>query len=225
MTHSSEGIEGNEQDLPVGGIEQDLLLLIAHQGAIPLDQLARFPIGAPAGAPAPALGDVEAAKAVDRLAAAGLVIRQDILADEPPWIWLTRSGTKASETGLCHFVPTPGALARLRATNEVRLHLAAKAPHARWTSYRVLRRTGFHGAAAPLPRAAIEIDGERHAIEVRVNARNMPYFREMVENRLAEYDAVIVFCRPGNRTAHERLVRRHGWRQVIVRNIPSGEGQ
>lgn len=206
MTHSSQGIEG---------IERDLLVLIAHQGAIPLDQLARFR--------GHSIADAE--QTVSDLAAGGLVTRQEILADEPPWIWLTRSGTKASGTGLCHFVPTPGALARLRATNEVRLHLAAKAPNARWSSYRVLRRSGFNGAAVPLPRAAVEIDGERHAIEVRVNARNMLYFREMVESRLADYDAVIVFCRPGNRTAHERLVRRHGWRQVIVRTIPSGDGQ
>jgi hypothetical protein len=190
--------------------EHRILVTLAHQGAMPIDQFARFFDYSPAAAE----------EAVAQLVSRRYATCREFLADEPPWIWLTGRGARVSGTGLCHYSPTPGSLARLRAVNEVRLLLAKQAPHARWTGYRVLR--GRKGAAAPLPRAVVEVDGERHAIEVRANNCNLPYFREMVESRLADYDAVVVFCPERIRAVHERLVRRHGWRRVVIRTFPGG---
>lgn len=69
--------------------EQQLLRLVSEQGAVPLDQLARFL-------------DVEEAQAarmgwhlVDR----GLAVCRPVLHGEPPWLWPTFRGNRASGTG------------------------------------------------------------------------------------------------------------------------------
>ena len=68
------------------------------------------------------------------------------LMDEPHWVWLTYRGVRLSGTGFRPSQPTPGAMVRIRAINEVRLHIARRAPEARWVSGRsVLREQGHQG--------------------------------------------------------------------------------
>ncbi len=57
-------------------------------------------------------------------------------------------------------------MARMRAVNEVRLHIARRAPEARWICARsIVREQGMRGYR---PNAVVEVGGERHAILVRL---------------------------------------------------------
>jgi hypothetical protein len=190
--------------------ERQILAPLSHQGAMPFDQFVRFFD----------YSSAEAEEVIAHIVSCGYAQSREILTDEPAWIWLTGPGTRVSGTGLSPFELLPGSIARLRAINEVRLHLAQTAPHACWTSQRCLRR--IHGGQVRVPSAMIEIEGERHAIEVRVNPYNLPYVAAMIEARLAEYDAVICFAPPRVCRLLERLRARHGWREVLIRNLPGG---
>ena len=112
--------------------EFELLRLIAEQGAIPFDQLARF-----AGCEEP-----QAARLAKHLFKAGFADYGRFLYDEPPWIWLSGRGMRLSGTGFACLRPRVGAMGRMRAVNEIRLHIAARAPEARWLCSRSVVRAG-----------------------------------------------------------------------------------
>ena len=69
--------------------EFELLRLIAEQGAIPFDQLARF-LGADAG---------QAESVVKHLTEVGYADYGRFLHDEPHWAWLSCRGARLSGTG------------------------------------------------------------------------------------------------------------------------------
>jgi hypothetical protein len=189
--------------------EQRLLRLVSEQGAIPFDQLARFL----------AIEERQAARVGWHLAERGFATCRPVLHGEPPWLWLNSRGSRLSGTGLAHFKPTGHALTRIRAVNEVRLHITTRAPAARWICGRVVRREqGFRGAA---PQAVVEVDGERHALVVRPgNTGNVAQERARIEPLLARYNAVITFGSPRVRTALGRLACRYGYRNLVLRPIP-----
>ena len=61
-------------------------------------------------------------------------------------------------------------MARMRAVNEVRLHIARRAPEARWICGRsVVREQGTRGYR---PNAVVEIGAERHAILVHLRVHD-----------------------------------------------------
>lgn len=189
--------------------EFELLRLIAEQGAIPFDQLARF------------LGceDDQAARLARHLSKSGFADYGRFLHDEPHWIWLTGRGVRLSATGLHHQAPKVGAMARMRAVNEVRLHIAGRAPEARWICGRsIVREQGIHGYR---PNAVVEIGRERHAIVVRLRTQAEERERAIIETHMARYDAVIAFCAPASRRRLERMAAKRHWPKLIVRNIPA----
>ena len=164
--------------------EFDLLRLIAEQGAIPFDQLARF------------LGceDEQAARIAKHLHKAGFADYGRFLHGEPHWVWLSARGARLSGTGLHYRLPKVGAMARARAVNEVRLHIARRAPEARWVCGRsIVREQGVRGYR---PNAVVEIGRERHAILVRLRVQSEERERAILETHMARYDAVIAFCAP-----------------------------
>ena len=193
---------------------RDLLALICEQGAVPLDQLARF-LGS----------DPErAALVAARLCDAKYARRAPLLADEPDWIWLTESGTRLSRAGFKSYLPAPGALARLRAINEARLRVEGGAPHAHWVGWRTLRRE-LRGAGL-IPDAVVEIGGERHAIEVELTRRKRKGDAvRMVQHRSANYDAVVCFCVAKTRRYYERLAAENHWPKLLVRELPNSAAE
>jgi len=144
--------------------EFELLRLIAEQQAIPFDQLARF-IGCE---------PEQAARVAKHLFKSGFADYGRFLHDEPHWVWLSGRGARLSGTGLHHRLPRVGAMARMRAVNEVRLHIAARASQARWVSGREQRERAIlethmarHDAViafcAPSPRKRLErLAAEHH---------------------------------------------------------------
>lgn len=193
---------------PLEPWEFELLRLIAEQGAIPFDQLARF-IGC---------GDDQAARVARHLSKSGFADYGRFLHDEPHWIWLTGRGVRLSGTGLHHRLPKVGAMARMRAVNEVRLHIAARAPEARWICGRsVVREQGMHGFR---PNAVVEIGRERHAILIKRRPQLAVRERDILETHMARHDAVIAFCTPATRKQLERLAAAHHWPKLVIRDIP-----
>ena len=189
--------------------EFELLRLIAEQGAIPFDQLARF-LGA---------DERQAANVVKHLTKVGYADYGRILHDEPHWAWLTGRGARLSATGFAARRPKVGAMARMRAVNEVRLHIAARAPEARWICGRsVFREQGLRGHR---PNAVVEIGAERHAITVHLRSPEQERLRDLLVTHIARYDAVIAFANPGPRRLLERLKAQQQWPKLVIRPIPT----
>jgi len=190
--------------------EVPVLRLIAEQGAIPLDQFARF-----------LKCDLEHTDiALERLVQGGLAEHEKLLVDEPEWVWLTRRGMKASGTGFLRYQPRPAAFARIRVLNEVRLRVRDRAPAARWISGRTLvQECGVKGHQ---PNAVVEDDGERHAILIKNGCpQSFEYERQVVEALLPHYDAVIAFCASGMRMDRlHRLAAKNAWPKLIIRPLP-----
>jgi hypothetical protein len=191
--------------------EFELLRLIAEQGAIPFDQLARF-IGCEPG---------QAARVARHLFKSGYADYGRTLHAEPHWIWLTGRGVRLSGTGFHYRAPKVGAMARMRAVNEVRLYIHRRAPEARWICGRsVVREQGLRGYR---PNAVVEIGRERHAILVKLKSQQPPREIDILETHMARHDAVIAFCRPKPRRLLERLASDHHWPRLVVRDVPGGD--
>lgn len=206
--HRERWSHRRKQARPAQAWERRILTLIAEQGAIPLDQLTRF-LGCEPD---------RAGRLAEHLCEAKFAHRERLLAEQPEWIWLTYAGTRVSETGFEPYLPAPGALARLRATNEVRLRVEAGAPQARWVGSRTLRRE-LRGPGR-IPNAVVEIGAERHAIEVELTRKEKEDAAAMIAHRSANYDAVICFCTAKTRRFYKRLAAESHWPKLIIQSLP-----
>jgi hypothetical protein len=190
--------------------EYEVLRLLAEQAAVPFDQLARF------------LGcePTQARRVAAHLTEAGYTDYARILHGEPHWLWLTHRGARLSGTELQPRPPRIGAMARTRAVNEIRLQVHARAPGARWICWRsVLRDLGMSGYR---PNAVVEVDGERHAIVVRLGISRRERFCDALATHMRRYDAVVVFATPAGRRQAGRLAGEHDWPKLVVRALPEG---
>lgn len=76
------------------------------------------------------------------------------------------------------------------------------------------------GRHARVPRAVIEIGGERHAVEVYLGRRQKSTLRAKLSERCRRYDAVVVFANPVPRRMVQRLAAEYRWPNLLVRPIP-----
>jgi AcrR family transcriptional regulator len=184
------------------------LALITEQAAVPLDQLARL-----------LRRDLqETVEIVERLWRPGFVRCECSLPGEATWVWPTGRGVRLSGTGLSEPRLRLGALPRMRLVNEVRLHIAARAPEARWISGRRIAH-GRNRRGRRLD-GVVEIGEERHAIQVRLAASSVSALEDMVEHHSANYDAIVCFCAP---PAYRQLKRQacvHHWPKLVLRHLP-----
>lgn len=193
--------EPRPDDIPI-------LDLISEQGAIPIDQLARF-LNCKLD---------KAKRTVKRFDEEGLVRREKPLVGEPEWIWLSKRGARFSTTDLSAPRPKIGSLALMRATNEVRLEITKANPEIGWVSRRVLLRE--HGRNASVPKAVVEVGDECHAIEIRLNIGPEAKVLEQIQRRLYDFDAAVYFCAPRAQAQVERLRKEWGWRNLVARALP-----
>lgn len=191
--------------------EHRALRLLSEQAAIPLDQLARFLGGSLA----------DAVALVQGLDAAGCIENRRFLVRDHPWFWPSRRGARLAGTGFPYKAPDVASLAHRRAINEIRLHLADRAPQGRWLCERtVYRRRDPNGH---LPDAVLEIDGERHAIEAELSHKGNREIRQIVAQHSDRYDAVLYFCAPKTYRLLKRVQAEGRWPKLIVRRLPEGE--
>jgi transposase len=185
-----------------------VLDLLAEQQAIPIDQLAAYL--------------EESEQTVEELVqfylAAGLVRRARPVPSEPSWVWPTERGMAVSRHRLSTVSPRIGALEALRALNEVRL-VVARHPDTRWLSGRVMRAE--QGMVGSLPKAVVEVAGERHAIDVWLTgpAQQAVMNRRLV-TRSAHYDALVWFYSRRACARIERFAANCGSRNLVVRPLP-----
>jgi hypothetical protein len=140
------------------------------------------------------------------------------LHDEPHWAWLSGRGARLSGMGFIGARPRVGAMARMRAVNEVRLHIARRAPEAHWIGPRsIIREQGRTGYR---PNAVVEIGAERHAIVVHLRAGDQERTRDIVETHIARYDALIAFANPRPMASLKRLQADRHWPKLVIRPIP-----
>ncbi len=186
--------------------------LISEQGAVRLDQLARFLDCNPE-----AIEELAA-----RLCAGNFATRHAFLAGEPQWIALTWVGNRLADTPLDWFRPRPGGVRHWLALNELRLYIRQCSPNAEWLSRRLLLKT--HGRTAKVPGAEVRLGGKRFAINYRLTPNNGGTLVPRADLQNDAYDAVIFFCAtPRTRLFMERLQRQHRWSKVAVRDMPDPE--
>lgn len=188
--------------------ELGVLRLISEQFALPFDQLARF-LGC---------GEEQAARVAKHLTKVGYADYGRFLFDEPHWIWLTRRGNQLSGTDFEVWHLAIGGMHRMRAVNEIRLHIERRAPQARWICARSLMRE--LGRCGPQLHAVVEIGGERHAILVFLRPREKRLARPVLETHMARYDAVIAFANRLPRGMLERLAGEHHMPKLVIRSMP-----
>ncbi len=162
--------------------ETEALTLISEQGAIPIDQLARF------------LGrtEFETEEVVDEFVRQNYAGRESMLADKPDWVWVKNAGAHCCGSTLVCRKPLLGGLMRMRALNELRLRFGCERPGAQWISRRRLKRD--YGQYADLPDSVVEEDGARHAILVRFHNRHFGDLERKLESCQKDFDSVICFC-------------------------------
>ena len=192
--------------------EFELLRLIAEQGAIPFDQLARFLD----------CEQEQAARVAKHLTKVGYADYGRFLVDEPHWAWLTWRGARLSGTAFRLCSPKVGAMARMRAVNEVRLHIAARASRGA-LDLRAQRRarTGL-GVTGPTPWSRSAPSATRSSSSTWCS-RSWTSNATILETHMARYDAVIEFANPRPRALLERLKSEHHWPKLVIRPIPRAE--
>lgn len=195
----------------LSGEESLLLRLLSEQVAIPLDQLARFL----------RVGLGAAVRRVQAAEEARWLERRRFLVGDYPWFWLSRRGAARAGTGFRYRVPDVSSLAHRRALNEIRLHLAERAPAGRWICERLVYRR--RDPSDQIPDAIFEIDGERHAIEAELSHKGNREIRLIVAQHSNRYDAVLYFCGPGTYGLMKRVQAEGRWPKLIVRRLPEGE--
>ena len=161
-----------------------VLDLISEQGAVPLDQLARF-LG---------IKPTEARKIARELQAIGCVEMKKLVEGDQPWVWLNSHGARLSSTGFDAMEPALNRLAHTRAINEARLLIAQRAPKAQWVCERALKTDYPKGAK--IPDAVVIDDGNRAAIEVEITSKSASRLREIIDEHSSRYDGVVYYCSP-----------------------------
>ena len=194
----------------LSAVQVTVLRLLSEQVAIPLDQLARF-LGCP----------LERVVALAQgLEDAGCLRHRRFLVRDMPWFWLNGRGARLADTGFVASAPDVAMLAHRRAINEVRLHLAERAPQGRWVCERTVFRQ--RDPEDHLPDAVFEIGGERHAIEAELSVKRNDEIRRIVAEHSNRYDAVLYFCGPYPYRLLKRVQAEGRWPKLLVRRLTEG---
>jgi hypothetical protein len=194
----------------LGSEHTKVLRLLSEQVAIPLDQIARF-LDRPLE---------RAVVVVQALEDAGCVRHRRFLVRDMPWFWLNARGARLASTGFVASAPDVAMLAHRRAINEVRLHLAERAPEGRWVCERTVFRQ--RDPEDHLPDAVFEIGGERHAIEAELSTKHNHEIRRIVAEHSNRYDAVLYFCGLYPYRLLKRVQAEGRWPKLLVRRLPEG---
>jgi hypothetical protein len=205
---SSAAAEGGAE---LSAVQSTALRLLSEQVAIPLDQLARF-------LACPLERAVELAQGLED---AGCLRHRRFLVRDMPWFWLSNRGARLAGTGFVASAPDVAMLAHRRAINEVRLHLAERAPQGRWVCERTVFRQ--RDPEDHLPDAVLEIGGERHAIEAELSTKTNLEIRRILSEHSNRYDAVLYFCAPRPYRLLQRVQAEGRWPKLAVRCLPRGE--
>lgn len=141
-----------------------------------------------------------------------------LLADRPPFIWLTAKGQRACGADYKLWRPsTPGRLPHLVACTDARLMVAARRPDAVWTAERELLRTArIIGTPRKrhMPDGEIGLEGQLVAVELtqKHQVRTEAIARELC----ARYAAVWYFCAAATTKQLAAIAAKPGFERLQV---------
>lgn len=159
--------------------EVDILRLVSEQGAVPIDQLARFI----------QREEPETLKIVREFAHLNYATSASLIAGAPDWVWLKEAGNRFSGTTLTCLKPKIGGLPILRIVNELRLQLEDEGE---WLSKRRLVRE--FGQYASIPDAVLRAKDSHTAIVVRRDNRHFDEFASRLQRFGQIFDSVSCFA-------------------------------
>ncbi len=170
--HDKGSIKATDRDIRI-------LTWIAEQYAVRLDHvidlLGMYP---GPGVSEEGMSDSAGRQVVNRWRRAGWVGYQQMLAGEPPWLWLTREGLAAY--GLTQYRAAPPAISRLRhlmAVNQVRfvLHYQDDEEVDEWISERMIHAGLFDLPSSEetrhIPDGILKRDNDLYAVEVELRQK------------------------------------------------------
>lgn len=193
--------------------ERAALRFISEQVAVPLDQLAEY-LGVYVS---------DARRVAEDFEALGWTRNKRFVVGDQAWVWLRQGGAAASGTGFGAKPPGVKGLTHRRAINEVRLMLERRAPEGRWVCERQLHRERIRrkrrDRAAHIPDGVLEIDGERHAIEVELTRKSREEMRSILESHSARYDLIVYFCTPQTKRHLERMEWAMDNPKLVLRDV------
>ncbi len=166
--HDKGSIKANDRDII-------LLTWIAEQYACRFDNVVDLARSYPGpGANPEGISESAVRQVVDRWRRAGWVGYRQMLAGDPPWIWLTREGLAAYD--LTQFKAAPPAISRLHhihAINAVRLDIEMEDDT--WISERMIRAGMYEPPQTEkvkhIPDGILKTDEGDYAIEVEIRQK------------------------------------------------------
>jgi hypothetical protein len=163
-------------------------------------------------------GPRSARRVIARLRENGMISTRRLLVGERAWVMPTSTGLRAAGLTYDAWVPRVGGLAHVAATNDVRLHIQARAPGSEWVPERQLARERQPGEH--LTDGVVILDGRRVAIEVELTVKSQQRVTAILDELNRRYDAVLYYCAPAPHrqlTTHEQSGR---WPKLGVRELP-----
>jgi len=163
----------------------ELLGLIAEQYAVTLDQLARL-----------IDRSYRTARGLrDRWCNAGWTHSAKLAVNLPPFVWLTRQGSRVAGSPYRTWDPNPGLVTHIEAVTNVRVLLERELRFGQWECERSLAQTwrSRSDSRPHLPDAVLACD-ERIAVEVELTLKGRARLGTIVEQLSWDYDSVWYFA-------------------------------
>jgi hypothetical protein len=194
--------------MKLGRRDLELMEWIGAQYAVREDQLARLMgrSGATAGRWSRAMSE------------AGYCRREWLIVGDPAWVRLTGRGARMTGHAFRPWRRNLGRLRQIAAVNELRLYLSKRLPDARWVCQRELHRARPN-RAVHVPDALLEVDSERHAIQVELATKTRKRLVSLIEELRAYHDAVVYVCAPAPARQVEELREEYAWPDVHLRYL------
>lgn len=191
----------------------ELLGLIAEQYAVTLNQLARL-IGR----------SYRTARGLrDRWCNAGWTHSAKLTVNLPPFVWLTRHGSRLVASPYRTWNPNPGLATHIGVVTDLRLLLERELRLGAWLCERSLAQTWpSRSESRPhLPDAVLVCD-KRIAIEVELNLKSRARLATIVEQLSWDYDSVWYFAPERLRPALFEFATAAPYDNVTVHRYPPG---
>jgi DNA-binding CsgD family transcriptional regulator len=163
----------------------ELLVLIAEQYTITLEQLARL-IGR----------SYRTARGLrDRWCNAGWTQSARLAVDLPPFVWLTGSGSRLIDSPFRTWNTHPGLATHIEAVTDIRLLLERELQVGEWECERALaQRSPSRSESRPHLPDAVLLCPERVAVEVELNLKSRARLETIVEELSLNHDSVWYFA-------------------------------
>ena len=189
----------------------ELLGLIAEQYAVTLEQLARL-IGR----------SYRTARGLrDRWFNAGWTHSAKLAVNLPPFVWLTRQGSRLLGSPYRTWDPNPGLATHIEAVTNVRVLLERELRFGQWECERSLAQTrpSRSDSRPHLPDAVLAGD-ERIAVEVELTLKSRARLGTIVEQLSWDYDSVWYFAPERLRAALFEFAATAPYANVTVHRYP-----